>query len=473
MTCQGEQTQDCVLQRVWSAPATRRAATTQNIPRANSAQLFSCGPSLHDSQHLGTCLAFPATRRKAAFAAAVLQTCFVLTSSFMPAPPGLQGWHPSARNLHNQRPHISRLPPLRTPQTRQPAELVLSLRTSPEDDGKYPKQDRRRKQQRRKQRTSRSFRSGTASEDVSSVEIEKTGGGGVLGEDEEEAEFEKGREGSQLGESFWMDYVMRVTADQPGEKQETPTKALEAVEAQYQEGAISEERYAARKRELMAAFWASLVEDDTIARRFKQQDISVQVCNSKQFADSWVRTHVIEAGETLVGLAVEWNSKWRVKGRRARSRISTIQVSTASSVLIVQMSLLKPLTPPPLLKQILADPRIRKVGTNVLSDALKLQKDWRLPVLARVDAASLAEELKYTEGGRANTSTVAKKVLALDYEKPKKVALGNWEAESLSDLQITCAALDGWVPRAAVAYLESLTGSKPTVADVTPPSAAL
>lgn len=277
-----------------------------------------------------------------------------------------------------------------------------------------------------------------------------------------------------MGESFWMDYVMRVTTDQAEKAQETPTKALESLESKWKEGLISEEKYADEKKELMRRFWASLVEDTATQRSFKQQDITVQVCNSAQFADSWLRTEVVEKGETLVGVAVEWNSKWRVKGAKARSRISTIQVSTAASVLIIQMAFLRPLKPPALLKQVLADPRIRKVGTGMLSDALKLKQDWQLSVIGRVDAAALAAELDYLpQGARANTSLVAKTVLALDYEKPRQVALGNWEAESLTDLQITCGALDSWVPRAALSYLESLTGARPTVADTTPPSAAL
>ena len=41
---------------------------------------------------------------------------------------------------------------------------------------------------------------------------------------------------------------------------------------------------------------------------------------------------------------------------------------------------------------------------------------------------------------------LAKKVLSLDYETPKAVTLGNWESETLTNMQLSCAALDSWVP---------------------------
>ena len=41
---------------------------------------------------------------------------------------------------------------------------------------------------------------------------------------------------------------------------------------------------------------------------------------------------------------------------------------------------------------------------------------------------------------------LAKRVLSLDYETPKAVTLGNWESETLTNMQLSCAALDSWVP---------------------------
>ena len=49
-------------------------------------------------------------------------------------------------------------------------------------------------------------------------------------------------------------------------------------------------------------------------------------------------------------------------------------------------------------------------------------------------------------------------VLLLDYEKPRAVTLGNWESDTLSDLQLSCASLDAWVPLQALAYIETELG---------------
>ena len=74
-------------------------------------------------------------------------------------------------------------------------------------------------------------------------------------------------------------------------------------------------------------------------------------------------------------------------------------------------------------------------------------------VLGRVDAYQRAAEFGYVDLSRDRNKGVpalARGVLSLDYEPPKQVSLGNWESETLTSLQLSCAALDAWVPLQAL-----------------------
>jgi hypothetical protein len=56
-----------------------------------------------------------------------------------------------------------------------------------------------------------------------------------------------------------------------------------------------------------------------------------------------------------------------------------------------------------------------------------------------VDAYQRAAEFGYVDASRDRNKGVpalARGVLCLDYEPPKQVALGNWESETLTNLQV-------------------------------------
>ena len=196
----------------------------------------------------------------------------------------------------------------------------------------------------------------------------------------------------------------------------------------------------------------------------------MQVTNSPQFIESWLRKHVIDAGETTIGLAVQWND--RGSAGAERGRIALVQIAVGSSALIIQMAFLPTPRLPELLRSVLADSRIRKVSAAALPDALKLQRDWAVKVIGRVDAVDAAAALDYVNPESAGLSAVARAVLALDYAVPSTVSRGDWGAVSLSDMQLTCAALEAWIPRESLSYLETLSGVQ-TPVDERSPAAAL
>jgi hypothetical protein len=196
----------------------------------------------------------------------------------------------------------------------------------------------------------------------------------------------------------------------------------------------------------------------------------MQVTNSPQFIESWLRKHVIDTGETSIGLAVQWNDRGRAGADRGR--IALVQVAVGGAALIIQMAFLPTPRLPELLRSILTDTRIRKVAAAALPNALKLQKDWGVKVIGRVDAIDAAASLDYVDSESAGLPAVARAVLALDYAVPDQVSRGDWGAVSLTDMQLTCAALEAWIPLEALTYLETLRGML-TPADERSPAAAL
>lgn len=252
------------------------------------------------------------------------------------------------------------------------------------------------------------------------------------------------------GDGYWIDYSVLLKCDA---RPAPPPKGSEGVD------------------------WAK---DAGEGKRvvISRRDLVISVTNSGDFVDSWLRQHVIDAGLDAVGLAVEWNAR---TPRGERHRISLIQVSTRTHALLVQMSQLRPPKAPELLRQVLSDPVIRKVGGgSVLYDSVKLEKDWGLEVLGRINVCELAELLGYAGGAepvssnskQGDVSAVAKSVLALDFKKPQQVVKSDWERDTLTEGQISVAAVEPWIARESLKYLESLTGVA-YLGDEDPPAVAL
>jgi hypothetical protein len=62
--------------------------------------------------------------------------------------------------------------------------------------------------------------------------------------------------------------------------------------------------------------------------------------------------------------------------------------------------------------------------------------------------------------------------LALNYTRPEWVKRSDWEALTLSEMQITCAALEAWVAREISVYVAGTSQTRPMV-DFSAPQAAL
>ena len=62
--------------------------------------------------------------------------------------------------------------------------------------------------------------------------------------------------------------------------------------------------------------------------------------------------------------------------------------------------------------------------------------------------------------------------MALNYTRPEWIKRSDWEALTLSEMQITCAALEAWIGREISVYVAGTSQTRPTV-DFSAPQAAL
>ena len=207
-------------------------------------------------------------------------------------------------------------------------------------------------------------------------------------------------------ETYWMDYQMQVPCEEPRRGGSGVLEALATLEQQQADGEIDAEAFAAAKAAMRAQFFGAVVDESRAVRAFASKDVGVVVTNSALFVNAWLRANVVDAGLATVGVSVEWNSGARVKGGQ-RHRISILQIATPEAVLVVQLALLRPASLPELLRDVLEDVNVRKVGNAILTDAVKLAKDWGVQLRGRVDAYKRAGEFGYIDASRKNNKGVA------------------------------------------------------------------
>ncbi|CAM0911252.1 unnamed protein product [Alopecurus aequalis] len=142
----------------------------------------------------------------------------------------------------------------------------------------------------------------------------------------------------------------------------------------------------------------------------------------------------------IVGLDVEWRPSYST----AQNPVALLQLCVGRRCLIFQ--LLHADFVPRALKRFLADPNFRFVGVSVQEDADRLGRDHSLQVANTVDLRGLAANgMHRAELRHAGLKAVARAVMGADLQKPKRVTMGPWDAQSLSDEQIEYACIDAFV----------------------------
>lgn len=157
----------------------------------------------------------------------------------------------------------------------------------------------------------------------------------------------------------------------------------------------------------------------------------------------------------VLGIDCEWVS---VKGKAGP--VALLQMSTFSG-LCVAIRLLKfrgdEQTVPRSLLDILQDDSILKAGVGCYEDACKLMRDYGITVNCTVDLRYLAMRQRRTlVHNGLSLKSLAQDILNLSLDKSLQLRCSNWEAEELSQEQVTYAGRDAQVSVALFFHLLGL-----------------
>ena len=153
--------------------------------------------------------------------------------------------------------------------------------------------------------------------------------------------------------------------------------------------------------------------------------MKIKMARSPDDVDAWIK----EQSPTIMGLDIEWKPMF--VPYKSYNKASLLQLSSGDNVLFIQLFQV-PITP--VLKGVLADETVKKVGVGIQSDADKMLKDWNTPIHGLVDI-----------GHGMSLKKVAMAAIGVQLTKNKKICRSNWEKPILSDTQVLYAALDAWV----------------------------
>ena len=160
--------------------------------------------------------------------------------------------------------------------------------------------------------------------------------------------------------------------------------------------------------------------------------------------EAWLRNNVIDCSAQAVGFDIEWKPQFKSKkDGGVENKTAVLQLAIESSCLVFQLYNLE--IPPNVLVSVLKDERILKVGSGILQDVKKLNKDTGLKCIGLVDTQKLAKEVGVSKSKKLGLKALAKCLLGIELAKPKSVTRSNWENFPLTVKQINYAALDAWI----------------------------
>ena len=161
-------------------------------------------------------------------------------------------------------------------------------------------------------------------------------------------------------------------------------------------------------------------------------------------AEAWMRNNIIDCSAQAVGFDIEWKPQYVSKKKGGvENKTAVLQLGVESSCLVLHLCNMK--SPPKLLRSILNDKKILKVGSGILQDVAKLKRDTGLICLGLVDTQKMAKSMGTNAPQKLGIKALAEHFLGINLEKPKFVSKSNWENYPLTIRQIHYAALDAWI----------------------------
>ncbi|KAF4389084.1 hypothetical protein F8388_026813 [Cannabis sativa] len=171
--------------------------------------------------------------------------------------------------------------------------------------------------------------------------------------------------------------------------------------------------------------------------------VKTLVTNAPDMVDSWIedieRIHRRRLNRLVVGLDIEWRPNFT----RANP-IAVLQLCVGRRCLIFQL-IHAPYIPNSL-REFLEAGAYTFVGVGIHQDARRLMSEKGVDVTTCVDLGGLAAEVT---GNRSMKNVglkgLAREFLQLNMEKPRNVALSNWDVRWLSSDQVQYACTDAFV----------------------------
>jgi len=145
----------------------------------------------------------------------------------------------------------------------------------------------------------------------------------------------------------------------------------------------------------------------------------------------------VHRGKTvIVGLDVEWRPNF---SRYTNNKAATLQLCVDTRCLIIQLIHLTAI--PQSLRDFLSE--MTFVGVEVANDVAKLNREYGL-TCQNVKDLREAAGVGAGRSPRPGLKQLARQIVELEIEKPKKVTLSNWEARVLSEIQVKYACVDAY-----------------------------
>ncbi len=161
-------------------------------------------------------------------------------------------------------------------------------------------------------------------------------------------------------------------------------------------------------------------------------------------AEAWLRNNIIDCSAEAVGFDIEWKPQVvSKKNGGVENKTAVLQLGVESSCLLLHLHNM--MVPPDLLRFILNDNNIIKVGSGILQDCRKLKRDTGMICKGMLDTQTVAKSMGAKASEKLGLKALAKRFLGMDMEKPKSITRSNWENYPLTTRQIHYAALDAWI----------------------------
>ncbi|KAL3826318.1 hypothetical protein ACHAXA_003642 [Cyclostephanos tholiformis] len=191
----------------------------------------------------------------------------------------------------------------------------------------------------------------------------------------------------------------------------------------------------------------------------------------------WLEDNVVIDGNeyAMLGFDLESIAKppWMPERASLPDGPATIQLSTTTSCIIIQLSRCgdgSALYGPEILRQVINNPKIIKVGVGIDDDALELYR-WSKSSLENAPGRSVRENQQQSsqlwemtsrfdigcilqKNKRSGIRELAQKILGAEINKSKILSMSNWGTRHLTLDQISYAARDAWVSAAVVERLQ-------------------